>query len=112
MQWHNEGADRPGRQLEGETKWGRVITANHGDIGQNGDNGAFGISRLFGAAKLQSAPDADITHATPIGQVNAGAAAMITTIIYCPSTPRKTRKPGYRKDDLAMRPFYVGLCVP
>jgi len=41
-----EGTDRPGRQSEGSGKsWG--------------DKGASGISRLLGAAKLQSARSAD-----------------------------------------------------
>ena len=47
-------ADRPGGNQQGAAKWGDD-DKNEGDSCKNGINkGVSGISRLFGAAKLQS----------------------------------------------------------
>ena len=66
-----EGAERPGRQLGGAAKgrkWGdngKMGALDNGktegdNIGKNwGDKGVSSISRLLGAAKLQSAPGAN-----------------------------------------------------
>ena len=56
LQWHSEGADRPGRKSRGAGKNVGDSGENRGDSGKNeGYKGAPGISRLLGAAKLQSA---------------------------------------------------------